>query len=92
MYLNPPEHEFSIEESLLAGSRHTAVNTIDGITYVTTIMIIRLEPKPPIYQVAAAQFRETSPGEREYLSETLEHYTDLTDALTAVVDKHHGKA
>lgn len=91
MYLNPPDPDFTIEESLLAGSRHTAVNVVDGITRVTTIMVIRLEPAPPIYQVTHVMFREPKPGEREYLTERATHYDDLTAALLAVVELNEGR-
>lgn len=91
MYLNEPDPDFSIEESLLAGSRHTAVNVINGVTLVSTIMVIRLEPAPPIYQVTHVTFREPNPGEREYLTSWARPFDDLTAALQAVVDLNEGR-
>jgi hypothetical protein len=90
MFLNPPDSGFTIEESLLAGSRHTAVHTIDGVTTVTTIMVIQLDPAPPIYEVTRVAFREPHPGKRQYAGGSVVlAFDDLDEALKRMVEIHN---
>lgn len=91
MFLNPPEPGVTIEESLRMGGRHTMVRSNAGITYVTTIIITRLDPEPPIYQVTHVAFTEKIRGQRDYAHQRTEHLDDLDAALALMVQLHHGR-
>lgn len=89
MFLNPPGPDVTVEESLRMGGRHTMVRSLGSTTYVTTILITRLDPEPPIYQVTHTAFTEQKRGHREFTDQSTEHYDDLDAALAAMVAVHH---
>lgn len=91
MFLNPPGPDITIEESLRMGGRHTMVRSIAGVTSVTTILITRLDPEPPIYQVTHVAFTEERRGQRVFTNQSTEHFEDLDAALAYMVRAHHGE-
>lgn len=87
--MNPPETGFTIEESLNMGSRHTATRVKAGVTYVTTIELLTLEPAPPTFEVRHAAFREEVPGELHYCSDESRVFDDLDEALAFTANIHN---
>jgi hypothetical protein len=89
MFLNPPGPDTTVEESLRMGGRHTMIRSEGQLTRVTTILITRLDPEPPIYEIAQAEFREVSPGKREHIAGVAVSFDDLDQALAIMVRMHH---
>lgn len=88
MFINPPDPDTTIEESLRMGGRHTMMREHDGITVVTSILIARLDPEPPIYQLAHVAFTEEVKGHRVYVNHNVATYDDLDVALADMLRIH----